>query len=178
MTSLPPLPPSRDDRRDGMGPTRLLDLAILVVLFGVGIWLLFHYNFGSIPPMPWAAGLVLYLLAAIEAVSGFVIRRRIAEREIGPAPGQLHPIATARAVALAKASAILGAIFTGAWAGMLIFLLQQQDLAAADQDKPAAVIGLVGAILLTVAALWLEYCCRAPDDPTEEPAGLADPDAA
>ena len=74
----------------------------------------------------------------------------------------------ARIVALAKASAILGALMTGAWAGLLAFLLAQNDVAQADHDRPSTIIALVGAVVLIAAALWLEYCCRAPDDPTPD----------
>ena len=38
-----------------------------------------------------------------------------------------------------------------------------------------SVIGLVGGVVLVAAALWLEYCCRAPDDPTDDAIGDGSP---
>ena len=64
---------------------------------------------------------------------------------------------------------VLGAIAVGVWLGLLAFLLGQHDLVAADHDRPGAIVGLIGGVVLVGAALWLEYCCRAPDDPTDQP---------
>lgn len=102
------------------------------------------------------------------AVIGFIVRKRVTDREIGPANGQLHPINAARLLALAKASAILGAVAVGGWSGILVFLMQNGILDVARADRPGAVVGLVGGVVLVVAALWLEHCCRAPDDPTPD----------
>lgn len=165
----PRRPPRHDqDEEPGLGPTKLRDLVVIAVIVAVTAWILVRYNYGSLPPMPLLAGLVLYILAALEVVIAFIVRNRVASRDVGRARGQLHPLTAARVLALAKASAILGAIAAGVWTGLLLFLLTQHDLSAADHDRPGAIIGLVGGIVLVVAALWLEYCCRAPDDPTDD----------
>ncbi|GAC68126.1 DUF3180 domain-containing protein [Gordonia soli] len=166
--------PSRspsDDEKPGLGPSRPRDLAIVAVVTAVIAWILVRYNYGDLPPLPLLAGLVLYVLAALEVVIAFIVRSRVDSRDVGRARGQLHPLTAARVLALAKASAILGALGTGVWAGLALFLWSQRDLAAADHDKPGAVLGLVGGLLLVGAALWLEYCCRAPDDPTDDNGG-------
>jgi uncharacterized membrane protein len=150
-----------------MGPTKPFDLVVVALIVGVTAWILVRYNYSSVPPLPVLTGIVLYILAVIEVVVGFIVRARVEGRDVGRARGQLHPLTAARVLALAKASAILGAIATGLWAGVLVFLLTQHDIAAAEHDRPAAVVGLIGGVLLTVAALWLEYCCRAPDDPED-----------
>ncbi|WHU47611.1 DUF3180 domain-containing protein [Gordonia sp. L191] len=165
--SEPSAPKKDDDEHQGMGPTKPLDLALVAVIVGVTAWILVRYNYSSVPPIPALAGIVLYVLAVIEAVTGFIVRARVEGKQVGRARGQLHPLTAARVVALAKASAILGAIATGLWGGMLVFLLNQTGVTAAEHDTPAAVVGLIGGVLLTVAALWLEYCCRAPDDPDD-----------
>lgn len=156
------------DEEPGMGPTKIRDLVLVAVIVGAASWALVGYNYGSLPSIPLLAGIVLYVLAAVEAVVALVVRARVNSRQIGQARGQLHPLTAARIVALAKASAILGAIMTGVWAGMAVYLFAQHDLASADHDKPSVLIALVGAVLLVAAALWLEYCCRAPDDPTND----------
>ncbi|HEY9314277.1 DUF3180 domain-containing protein [Williamsia sp.] len=156
-----------DDGR--MGPTRIRDLSAIAAVVAVVVFLLVRVSYGSMPPLPLLAGIVLYILAALEVVIAFVVRSRVDDREIGAHRGQLHPITAARVLALAKASAILGALATGVWAGTLVYLLTRQgELAAAREDLPSAIVGLIGAILLAAAALWLEYCCRTPDDPSED----------
>ncbi|MGV9669504.1 MULTISPECIES: DUF3180 domain-containing protein [unclassified Gordonia (in: high G+C Gram-positive bacteria)] len=162
-----PTPPPGDDEKERMGPTKPFDLVVVALIVGVTAWILVRYNYSSVPPLPVLTGIVLYILAVIEVVVGFIVRARVEGRDVGRARGQLHPLTAARVLALAKASAILGAIATGLWAGVLVFLLTQHDIAAAEHDRPAAVVGLIGGVLLTVAALWLEYCCRAPDDPED-----------
>ncbi|WP_267615243.1 DUF3180 domain-containing protein [Gordonia bronchialis] len=153
---------------DKMGPTRVRDLLIIAGVVAIAVWILVRYNYSEFPPLPLLAGVVLYVLAALEVVIAFVVRSRVADRDVGAARGQLHPLTAARVLALARASAILAAIAIGVWVGLLVYLLNQHDLAAADHDKPGAIIGLVGGVLLAGAALWLEYCCRAPDDPTAD----------
>ncbi|GAB2661696.1 DUF3180 domain-containing protein [Gordonia jinhuaensis] len=169
---LPPGGPNRDrapgDKEPGTGPTRVRDLLVIAVVAGVLAWILVRFNYGSMPPLPLFAGVVLYILAALEVVIGFFVRKRVSSREISAVSGHVHPLTVARLVALAKASSILGAIGTGVFAGMSVYLFRA-DLAAADDDKTPALIGLVGGVLLVAAALWLEYCCRAPDDPSSDP---------
>jgi hypothetical protein len=49
--------------------------------------------------------------------------------------------------------------------GLLGYLLPRlSQLAAAADDTPGAVLGLVCAAALVAAALWLQHCCRAPRD--------------
>ncbi|MEO9327988.1 DUF3180 domain-containing protein [Gordonia aurantiaca] len=166
MTLPDPHKPGQDDEEEsGLGPTRLRDLLLIAVVTAIAAWILVRYNYSDFPPLPLLAGVVLYVLAALEVVIAFVVRARVESRQIGRARGQLHPLTAARVLALAKASAILGAIAVGVWTGLLVFLLSQHDVAAADHDRPGAIVGLVGGVILVAAAMWLEYCCRAPDDP-------------
>ncbi|MGB3302187.1 DUF3180 domain-containing protein [Gordonia sp. (in: high G+C Gram-positive bacteria)] len=170
MTGLGPVGEKHDPEGEGhkLGPIRFRDLTAVAVVAGLAMWILIHYNYGSFPDLPLLSGLSLYVVAALEVVIGFVVKKRIANREVGRAGGQLHPINAARLVALAKASAILGAVAAGGWTGVLIFLMQNGILDAARQDRPGAIIGLVGGVVLTAAAMWLEHCCRAPDDPSAD----------
>ncbi len=172
MTVEPGRPPAPPEDEHKLGPTRVRDLLAVAVVTGLLLWVLARYHYSVFPPLPWAAGAMLYILAALEVVVAVLVRRRVAGGRVGPAPGQLHPINVARSAALAKASALLGAIATGGWAGLLVFLLQHRDLDVAVADRPAALVGLLGGVLLVAAALWLEYCCRAPDDPERD---VADP---
>lgn len=148
--------------------TRIRDLLALAVLAAVVSWLLVRTLYGSLPPMPVYAGASLYPVALLEAVLAFMIRSRVGKREIGDGPRQLHPITAARAVALAKASALVGSAAAGVWLGFLLFLLPQRSFVlAASEDTSGVVVGAVGGVLLVAAALWLEHCCKTPEDPGE-----------
>ena len=78
----------------------------------------------------------------------------------------MQPLVAARAVLVARASAQAGAIMAGAWAGLLAYVAPRSgDLAAAADDTAAAALGVVGALILIGGGLWLQHCCRTPDDP-------------
>lgn len=107
------------DDEERMTLTRVRDLLLIAVVAGLALWILIRYNYGAFPSLPWPAGVSLYVLAVFEFITGFIVRARVAGRDIGRARGQLHPIAVARVMVLAKASAILGAIAAGGWTGVL-----------------------------------------------------------
>jgi hypothetical protein len=83
-------------------------------------------------------------------------------------PGALpvDPLAVARYAVLAKASSLFGALSAGFSAGLLAWLALEPTKAARD-DVPAAVAGVVAALALVFAALWLERACRVPDQPDD-----------
>jgi DMSO reductase anchor subunit len=145
--------------------TRVRDLLLVAVLVGLLTHVVFRQSYQSIPPLPTLAGSTLLVLAIVEAVLGFSLRARILRRR-GTRPVQ--PLTAARAVALAKASSVLGAIMLGVWGGVLGYVLpRRSQIIAAGSDTTAAVIGSVCAMILVGAALWLEYCCKAPKGPDD-----------
>jgi hypothetical protein len=148
--------------------TRGRDLATACVVAVVVVYLAIRVLYGKLPPLPTFAGVTLAVLAIVEVVLGASVRGRIKRMAEGrPVDGKpLQPLTVARAVALAKASSVLGAIMLGAWIGVGAYLLpRRSELSAAADDLPSAIVGAVCAIALIGAALWLEYCCRAPRDP-------------
>lgn len=152
-------------------PTRILDIVANVLIAALVAWIATRVAYDSFPPISIFAGASLYPVAAIEAVLAFVIRARVNDHEIGDGRHQLHPITAARAVALAKASAQVGSIAAGIWLGFLCWVLPQRGtLRAAAADSPGAIVGMLAGVALVAAALWLEYCCRAPEDPTDDAA--------
>ncbi|MEJ8279555.1 DUF3180 domain-containing protein [Pseudonocardia spirodelae] len=158
------------DPRPTVRPTRVRDVAAIAVvaalLGNIGVQL----AYGSLPALPVAAAVVVAALAAAEAAGGFVLRRRIARRD-GAAP--VPALVAARAVLLAKASSVGGAVVAGLWAGVLMHTLPRAAVVvAAADDSVVAGIGLVSAVALVAAALWLEHCCRAPDDPDDTDGGI------
>lgn len=154
-----------------MKPTKVWDLVVLFVFAAVATWLLVRVFYGSLPPIPVFAGASLYPVAAIEVALAFFVRSRIESRQVGDGLRQLHPITAARAVALAKASALVGAAAAGAWLGFLLHILPLgATVRAAASDRPGVIVGLVAGLVLVGAALWLEHCCRTPEDQPDEPA--------
>ncbi|MGK8521700.1 DUF3180 domain-containing protein [Nocardia asteroides] len=152
-------------------PTRVLDLVANVLIAAIVAWIATRVAYDSFPPISIFAGASLYPVAAIEAVLAFVIRARVNDHQIGDGRHQLHPITAARAVALAKASVQVGSIAAGIWLGFLCWVLPQRGtLRAAAADSPGAIVGMLAGVALVAAALWLEYCCRAPEDPTDDAA--------
>lgn len=146
-------------------PRDLLAVGLLGVLVGNLLTRLFY---STIPSLPIAAGVTLGVLGAAELVGGHLLRGRI-ERRRGAPP--LDPLLAARAVLLAKASAVAGSVVAGLWVGVLTYTLPQAgDVTAAAADSVTAGIGLVCALVLVGAGLWLEHCCRTPDDPDRDDA--------
>jgi hypothetical protein len=145
--------------------TRARDLVIPAVLTGLLVHLLLRIAYEEVPPLPTLAGSTLALIAIVEAVFGYSLRSRIAHR---PGTRPVAPLTAARAVALAKASSLLGAIMLGGWIAVIAYALPQRDqFAAAGSDTTSAIIGALCAAALIAAALWLEYCCRTPGQPDE-----------
>lgn len=151
-----------------MGPTRRRDLAWTVVgtaLLGYPAVALLYRWF---PPITAWTGLSLLIVAVAEAGWARYVRARIDAGEIGMGRGLLHPLAAARSVPVAKASAWLGALMLGFWLGVLAYLLPRRAaLHVAEQDTPGALVAAASALALLIAALWLQHCCKSPPDSGE-----------
>lgn len=149
-----------------MTATRPRDLVAATVGAAVVVHLLVRLGYGSLPPLPTMAGTTLLAFAAAEAVLGFTIRDRIRQR---PYARPVQALTAAKAVALAKASSLAGALLTGAWLGVLGYVAPRwANFPAAASDTVAALVGAICAATLVAAGLWLEYCCRTPEDPQHE----------
>lgn len=153
-----------------MTPTRVRDLLLNGVLTAIVVYLLVRLSYGLLPPLPLLAGITLLILGIAEAVFGSSLRARIARR---PGTRPVQPLVAARAVVVAKASAVGGAIVAGVWVGVLAYVLPLGgELAAAGGDTASAVVGLISALALVGGALWLERCCRTPrDDDSSDQSG-------
>ena len=138
--------------------TRPRELVIAGLVGVVVAYLAFRFAYGSLPRMPRYAGVTLLVIAVVEVVLAFSVRARIRSGRLTGAIG------VARAVALAKASSLLGALMLGAWLGALVALLPRSDeVTAAANDLRSAIVGAVCSVVLIAAALWLEHCCRTPE---------------
>ena len=163
-------PGSGEDPRPTVTPTRYRDLAGIAVVVALLGNILVELTYSTLPPLPVAAGVTAGVLGIAELGGGFVLRRRI-ERRGGALP--VPALVAARAVLLAKASSIGGAVIAGLWAAVLLHTVPRAPVVvAAFSDSVAAGIGLACALLLVGGALWLEYCCRAPEDPDDTGGGV------
>lgn len=154
--------------------TKARDLVGVGLAAAVLVYLVVRLSYGDLPPLPRLAGVPLLALAVVEAVFGTSLRGRIRKMASGePIDGKpLQPLTAARAVALAKASSLLGAIMLGAWIGVLGYVGPRRDeIVAAADDVPSTLIGAVCSAALIGAALWLEFCCRTPRDQDEQRPG-------
>jgi hypothetical protein len=151
-----------------MGPTRTRDLAVAVVAAAVFGYAVVRTLYRYFPPITLLTGLSLLALAAAEAVWAVSIRSRIRDGRIGVGAGRLHPLAVARSVAVAKASAWVGAVMLGWWTGVLAYLVpRRSELRFAAVDAPGVATSAISAFALVVAALWLQHCCKSPGEPGE-----------
>ena len=149
-----------------IGPTRVRDLIGYAIAVATITWIALRRWYGDLPALNWFVPLSLLLLAIAETLAANQLRDRIRRR-----PGALpvQPLVAARMLALAKASAVVGAFVLGIWAGLLLYTVPRVDqLAAARGDTRTGVVGVVAAAALVAAALWLEYSCRAPTPPDSD----------
>jgi hypothetical protein len=165
-----------------MTPVRRRDLVVLAAGLAVAGWLLVRALYGELPALDWWLPAPLAVLALAEALGARTLRSRLrAMREAraargravaaGPRPVRtVEPMLVARVAVLAQASAYVGAVFTGLWAGVLTYVGSAVGrLQAAGHDTVTAIIGVACSVALVSAALWLESVCRVPPEDDDHP---------
>ena len=151
-----------------MGPTRKRDLAYTAVAVAVIAYLLVVVLYRWFPPITVWTGLWLLGAAIAETGWAFYVRSKINAGQIGVGGGRVHPLSVARGVVIAKASAWVGAIVAGWWVGVLVYLLPRRaELRVPAEDTKGVVVAVVSALALVVAALWLQHCCKSPEEPPD-----------
>ena len=167
-----------------MTQTPLRWLVGIAVVCALVTWPLLRHSYSSLPPLPWTLVPTLGLLAIAEAAAGRTLRARISGQDaVGrngtephrpqfrPADARrskrLDPEAMVRTLALARASAYAAAVVAGAAAGFLIYLASTLTRSTPHSDLFAALGIFVAAVLLTMAAVYLERSCRLPDGPAD-----------
>ena len=164
----PRKPPQQpDEPRPSLRPTRALDLVLGLVLgAGVSGGVRLVRGTDSLAGFPSSIAVTIGLLAIAELVAAVSVRARLEGR---PRTRPIMPITVARTAALARASSLTGAVFTGVWAVVLLDRLTKVDqVDAARHDSVVAGVGLATAVTLVLAALRLEGVCRAAPPPPPE----------
>ena len=144
-----------------MRPTSISVLIVAGLTAAALGWLLLSLSYSSLPNLPWSPVIVLAVLAVAE---GMLAQNTSARIQRKPGTPRVDPLAVARYVALAKASSLVGSISAGFSIGLLAWLAMEPTQAAHD-DLPVAVGGVISAVALIGAALWLERACRIPEQP-------------
>lgn len=158
-----------------MSPTRARDLVAVTAVAAIVSYLVVLTLYRWFPPLTVWTGLSLAAIGAAEALWGGYVRAKINANEIGDGGGRLHPLAVARSVLIAQASAWVGALVLGWWLGVLGYLLPRRDeLRVAAADTLGAAVAAICALALVSAALWLQHCCKSPNDPSDDPQGIDD----
>lgn len=172
-----------------MSPVKRRDLAVLALGLAVAAWLLVRSLYGDLPRLQWWLPTPLAVLALAEVMAATIVRDRLRSLRAARAAGRgrpqkgrqptgpvrpLEPMLVARLAVLAQASAYVGAVLLGVWAGVLAYVGPASGrLQAAGGDSVTAVIGIVCAAALVGAALWLESVCRIPPGPDDEEGPMA-----
>ncbi|MEJ4111949.1 DUF3180 domain-containing protein [Corynebacterium kroppenstedtii] len=147
-------------------PAYLITTAFVV---GLGAFMLIWRFYGSIPGFTVTLPVILIALALVCTITGFVVKKRIEDNEVGQDRSQMHPLTIARWFVIGTSSAWFGSISTGSYAGVAVYLwINYGRLVAARADTPAVVVGLVAGILVAVSGVWLERCCGAPPPNDED----------
>jgi hypothetical protein len=142
-------------------------LAVCVVAGAIS-YLLVRVVYDSLPQLPRFGPASLLLVAFAEAVLAVQTRNRLAHR---PGARPVEPIVAARYAALAKASSLVGALATGAYLGLLGYVLPLRDAPDPRSDAWTCAFGAGAGLVLVAAAYALEHVCRVkePPEPPEPP---------
>ena len=131
--------------------TRPSDLLIPFLIFGVLSYLLLQAVYGSLPPFQWFTAVPIAALAVIELVVANRVRGAVRHR---PEARPMTALAVARAVALGKASALVGAALAGAELALLSYVLPDAGrTSAARHDLQVGLVLLVAGLLVERAGV-------------------------
>lgn len=146
-----------------MKPTSRRELVIVFAVVAIGVGLIAFTSYARLPRFQLSAPISLLLIAAFEAFTAVAIRARLDGK---PGTKPIMPILVARYAALAKASSLAAAIAAGVWTGVVAYSATHQDaFRYATRDTVLGSIGIGAAVLLAVAALYLERACRVKHPP-------------
>lgn len=149
-----------------MQRTSWQSLVLLALFFGLLTYLVLTGldGRGLLPvPVPAVTALGPTALAVLLLWLGRGVRRLV-RRE----PTSMTPIGAARVVALAMASALVGAALAGYFGAQLILALEHIQAPLPRDQALAAGLALLATVVLVVVALVVEHWCRVPPDDEDE----------
>jgi hypothetical protein len=163
-------------------PWVLIAITVVTVVLAYTVLRLWDHFGDSIPPVPLSAPITLAVLAV--SVLGVALglrarlnayrkaRARIAsgaprdpnERPVKP----IDPLQAARALVLAKASGLVGAVFGGIYGGYGLFLLGKLVIPPDRAQALRCLFAFIAGIALVAAALYLERILKVPPEQPAE----------
>jgi hypothetical protein len=149
-----------------MRPTRIRVLVAMLLGIAAVTWgvLQIMLDRGEVlPPLTWTAPSFIALLAIVVLATALGLRARLDDPVKRP-----HPLSMARMAVLGKASAHVGPIVGGLYAGYLLVLLPGLEIASRRDRSVLCLVALLASIGLSVAGLVLERACRVPPSGTDE----------
>jgi hypothetical protein len=145
-------------------PTRPRTLVVLAVLAAAVGWaavrLVDAFADRSLS-VPWTMPVAMVLLAVALALWARGTRNRLAGR---PGTTPMDPLLAARSAALAMAASRVGALVVGFYAGVGLALAPGWEIPGIRARVVTAGVTVAAALLVILAALWLERVCRVKDD--------------
>lgn len=143
-----------------MRRTSLSDLAVPFIIVAGLSYLLLRRYYASLPELQFAVAVPVAALAVAEFVASRRVRAAVLHR---PDARPMTALAIARCVALAKASALVGAGLAGGVGALLLRVVPDaSEVDAARHDTFVGLVWLAASLALLGAALLLE---RAAVDP-------------
>jgi Protein of unknown function (DUF3180) len=140
----------------------LVAIAVVTGLFafaGIKTW----DAYSLLPGVPSSAPVILILITVVVFATGLSLRIRLrATREGRVDIKPVDPLLAARAVVFAKASSLVGALVAGVYAGYGAFLLRDLEVAPRRDRAILCALSVAAAVLLVLAALFVEWVCRVP----------------
>lgn len=115
---------------------------------------------GALPDVPLSAPVALVFLVAVLAGGGLVMRRRV--QQWRPGRERVTPDLAVRLLVLAKASALAGAAVAGGYLGAAIAYAADLAVPFRRMSTWWCLGSAALALVVVVAALWLERECRTP----------------
>jgi lysylphosphatidylglycerol synthetase-like protein (DUF2156 family) len=112
---------------------------------------------GSAPVVSWVQGAVLFFVAALLLLVARHTRRTQDGGE------RLEPHRAVNRLVLARASALVGALVAGGYAGYAVSWLGD-PAQLADQRVLRSAVAALGGVAITITALLLERACRVRSD--------------
>lgn len=121
------------------------------------------------PTVPWTASIALVFLGAVLGWLAYATYQAVHKRR--------ERIAADRAVrqlVLAKASALVGALMAGGYAGFALSFADAMDTDLGQERVVHSAVTALAGIVVVAAALLLERACEVPRDDDENPGRTAD----
>lgn len=109
------------------------------------------------PTVSWPQVLALFVLAAALGWAAWVTRQAVTKKQ------WLEPHKAVNRLVLAKASALVGALACGGYAGYVVTWIGSAAALAGERMLRSGV-GAVAGLAMCIAAMLLERACRVPPD--------------